>query len=167
MPKPPETVSRLPSFNTLIIPRRIPELPSTDMRDPLHIIRGNEIVRQNNIDVPVSGIIQEGFIVDVDHVNRMAQDLQGPMGQRSPITLRAREDSGEVVYDIVDGFHRSQSFAALGWPQARANVFYNLPDVLFYDARIKDTTVKSVSWARIAEWVTDQWKETPWAKGGY
>lgn len=143
-----------------------PELPYTDTRTHLQILRSNELVRRNNIDILVPHIIQEGFIVDQEHVAEMREDLQGPTGQRGPVQLRAREIDGKEVFEIIDGFHRIEAMGQMGWEKVRANVFYNMPDQVFYDARIKDTTVKSVAWPRIAEWVTKQWIESDWGKQG-
>ena len=60
--------------------------------------------------INVDGLILEASLVEPSHVEDLAASMKGKRGQLQPIAVRARlNEDGEIVYDIIDGFHRSHA----------------------------------------------------------
>lgn len=128
----------------------------------------------NNIEISrletiaTSRIIVEDSLIDLTHASDLAASMNGKRGQISPITARARfNDKGEIVYDIIDGFHRTEAKRLNGDPEINAKVVYGCSDEELYDLRILASgSVRAVQFARVAKWITSSYETTPWAKMG-
>jgi len=118
--------------------------------------------------VSVEDVVLEGCIVDEEHIDNLARLMEGPRGQISPVTLRARDiGNGKIHYDIIDGFHRIPALLKIGRPLVEAVVVYGCPDEEMYDLRVvAANSVKSVQFARVASWMKASFAQTEWAKKG-
>ncbi|HVZ58547.1 MAG TPA: hypothetical protein VG935_02240, partial [Patescibacteria group bacterium] len=118
--------------------------------------------------ISITSIVPEDVIVDEDNVKRISKSLKGELGQLSRLSVRARidEETGEVVYDIIDGFHRHSAMQANGAEFADADVRYGMTDKQVYDARVDATTSKAVASSRQILWAERSWAETKWGQQG-
>jgi hypothetical protein len=73
-------------------------------------------------------------------------------------------DQNRVVYDIVDGFHRSSSLRKLEIKIAAARVTYGMSDEELYDQRVAAATTQSVKFARVISDMQKSYQESVWAK---
>lgn len=88
-------------------------------------------------------------------------------GQITPIGVRAREDNGRVLYDPFDGYHRGAGKKRRGEKDIRATVVYGCSDEELFDLRIlAASSVRSVQYPRMAEWITRSFATTVWADKG-
>lgn len=135
------------------------ELPET----PLDLARKGERVQRVEV-IPLIQVLTESAIVDVGHAQDLGASMASVRGQLVPILVRARESEGGVVYDVIDGFHRTEGKKRQGDLTIQANVVYGCSDEEMYDLRIlAANSVKSVQFARLAEWMHSSFAQTPWA----
>jgi hypothetical protein len=98
--------------------------------------------------------------------------MRGKRGQLSPLTVRARLEGDRIVYDIIDGFHRSAALQVIAKEDgkdifAKAVVVYGCSDEELFDLRILAVnSVKSVSFSRLVEWMQGAFSKTKWAEKG-
>lgn len=117
--------------------------------------------------VPLKSVLTEKALVDPFHAQELGASMKKRRGQISPIVTRARLDGGDVVYDVIDGFHRTTGRKQNGDPDIKSNVLYGCDDDEMTDLRIlAASSVKSVQFPRVAQWITDSWGSTEWAKKG-
>jgi len=134
----------------------------------LELIRSGERGKRDET-IPLARVSTELSIVDDSHAEELGNSMTliGGWGQLSSIVVRAREEDGEVYYDIIDGFHRAEGARRRGMENIEARVTYGCDDAEMYDLRIlAASSVKSVQYARIAEWMTRAFELTPWRKKG-
>ena len=133
---------------------------------PLEIIRSEKKVRRIET-IPVEKIIQDTAIIDDFHATQLGESMAGEDGQMSPIAVWAREKNGEVVYEVIDGFHRTEAMSRIGQKTIEAVVKYGITTEKLYTLRIlAANSVKSVKFSRLALWMEKAYEETPWkAKG--
>ncbi len=118
--------------------------------------------------IPLERVLTEEAIVDDSHASELGQSMMQKRGQLTPILARARLDErGEVVYDVIDGFHRTEGKKKNGDEKISATVVYGCTDEEMYDLRIlAASSVRSVQFPRIAQWITDSFASTRWAAQG-
>ncbi|OGK29291.1 hypothetical protein A3D08_03840 [Candidatus Roizmanbacteria bacterium RIFCSPHIGHO2_02_FULL_43_11] len=118
--------------------------------------------------IPLASVLTEQSLVDDEHARDLGNSMLGRRGQLSPIVVRARfDESGRIVYDIVDGFHRSNGAKGTGKDDIEANVMYHCSDEEMYDLRIlAASSVRSVQFPRLVEWMTRSFQTTLWAQQG-
>lgn len=118
--------------------------------------------------IPLSSISTEHALIDEVHAAELGNSMKQRRGQISSIAVRARlTDAGRISYDVIDGFHRAEGKKRIGESTIKANVLYGCTDEEMYDLRIlAASSVKSVQFPRIAEWITKSWETTSWAKRG-
>src|SRR3989344_615843 len=144
-----------------------PGMPNFDSLSALDLIdRGIETERVET--VPLDQILTEEGIVDYDHVDELGASMKQKRGQITPIVVRPRiDEAGLLVYDIIDGFHRSEARMLNGDKTIMATVIYGCSDEEMYDLRIlAASSVRSVQFARIAKWITLSWSKTVWFQSG-
>lgn len=140
--------------------------PAPEGFSPLEIIR-NEIETERIEDIPLSAVVTDYAIVDTNHANELGRSISKRRGQLSPILVRAREEDGKVVYDVMDGFHRAEGMRNIGAETIKATVVYGCSDEEMFDLRIlAASSVKAVQYARMADWMTKAFETTEWAKKG-
>lgn len=133
---------------------------------PYDILRAG-IEAQRLEVIPISNILAEEGLIDPYHARELGESMKQKRGQISPVTVRARFDGMNVVYDIIDGFHRTEAGRMNGNQEIDANVLYGCSDQELYDLRIlAASSVESVQFARMALWITSAFALTPWAKKG-
>jgi len=142
--------------------------PTDEMLLPQQLIE-QEISTERLEEVPVSSLVIEGSLVDPGHVRELAESMSGERGQISPLTVRARSnEQGIIVYDIIDGYHRANALKELEriWERpimAACTVVYGCNDEELYDLRVlAASSVSSVKFARMAEWMTNAFKVASW-----
>ena len=146
-----------------ILDRPIPDVISRNLID-----RGE---RRSLIGtIPLSRVITDHSLIDEHHVQELANSMKtSDRGQISPTTVRARIDaeSDEVVFDVVDGFHRTEALRRNGSDTVRVSSMYSCSDEELYDLRILAAqSVQSVQYARVATWMRLAFDNTPWAAKG-
>jgi hypothetical protein len=89
--------------------------------------------------------------------------------QLVPVLVRARLDGdNEIVYDYIDGLHRLWGLSILAWNEAGAEVMYGCSDEKMYDLRvISASSVPSIQYARVAQWVQSSFSTSVWADKGF
>jgi hypothetical protein len=139
-------------------------LPIESMSPAEIIARRIECVRLETI--PLSQINIENALVDPSHADELGASMRQKRGQITPIAVRARldDDSKGIAYDVIDGFHRVAGKKRMGDETViDATVVYNCPDSELYDLRIlAASSVRSVQFPRLFEWITRSWETTPW-----
>ncbi len=142
-----------------------------DRRTPLEILRSLELLKngegakRENIAIALGDVIVDYSLVDDTHAEELKDSMADKWGQTSSITVRARELDGRVVYDIIDGFHRTEAKRRMGAETIKANVLYGVTDEELFDLRIvAANSVRSVQFPRIAEWISRSYSQTEWAK---
>src|SRR3990167_10179741 len=144
-----------------------PGMPNFDSLSALDLIdRGIETERVET--VPLDQILTEEGIVDYDHVDELGVSMKQKRGQITPIVVRPRiDEAGLLVYDIIDGFHRSEARMLNGDKTILATVIYGCSDEEMYDLRIlAASSVRSVQFPRIAQWIFSSYEITPFAEKG-
>lgn len=134
---------------------------------PTDLLRNG--IETERLEVIRIGQIQtEHALVDELHAQELGASMRLKRGQLTPITVRARlAERRGVVYDVIDGFHRTEGKRQNGEPDINATVVYGCPDEEMYDLRIlAASSVRSVQFARIAQWITSSYATTPWADKG-
>lgn len=142
--------------------------------------------------VPVFDIITEDSVIDKAHAKELADSIvYSGKGQTTGMSYRGRFEAGRVVYDVIDGYHRSYgqriafetlqakfldpnaelSPAELDFlkkgHQTYGTVFYNLSDQSLYGQRIlAANSVKAIQFPRIVEWIQKLYALSPWANTG-
>lgn len=140
--------------------------PDYSRLSPLELLRNN-IEAKRFERIPIAKINSEAAIVEASHADDLGDSMSQKRGQITPIAVRAREEEGEIVYDIIDGFHRTEGKRRRGETEIDATVVYGCPDDELYDLRIlAASSVRSVQFARTADWIRKSWDTTPWAKQG-
>lgn len=144
------------------------ETSQVDTRPAVEIIRAGEKLERFEI-IPLTNIISETPVIDPVHASELAVDMAQGRGQLLPILVRVREDekTGDLEYDVADGFHRTAGLKAAEQPTIKAVVMYGCSDAELIDKRIiSANSVKSVKFGRIALWMNDGYNLTPWADQG-
>ncbi|MDO8498759.1 MAG: ParB N-terminal domain-containing protein [bacterium] len=134
-----------------------------------HAIEIGGKIKRFQEQIPIADIFMEDAVVDTKHANDMAKSMKGEWGQLSDIAVRARSAEGtdQIIFEIIDGFHRTQAKKDDGEETIRGTVAYNCTDGEFWDLRIiAANSVKQVQIARLADWVKKAWALTPWAAKG-
>ena len=119
--------------------------------------------------VPVELIDQTEVPVDDGHVqdlvvSMLTEEAKGTMnGQLTPVLLA--QVIGKERLSIIDGFHRSAATERRGSPTVYGTIMPPMSEDEVMDLRILTATShKSVSFARMYEWVSNSWTKTPWAE---
>jgi|GEM_PF-3155579 len=131
-------------------------------------------IREGLVDayVDLSRIRSEIAAVDEEHVQELSilfddeinKSKSNKTGQLLPVLLG--DVPGEPQLLIADGFHRTESLRRRGAVAVYASIRPNLPLGDLIDLRILATSSQqSVQFARIATWIDDAWKVSPWANG--
>jgi hypothetical protein len=145
-------------------PRRETDNSFSSARDLL--MSGERTKRQE--EIPVDLIVTENSLIDLQHVESLADSMMGDRKQISPVTLAARLESGQLVYHIIDGFHRTEGKKMI---QRKTNerqsvlavVLYGCKDEELFDLRVlAANSVKSIKFARMAEWMKQSFLATRW-----
>jgi hypothetical protein len=130
----------------------------------------NGIEAKRTEKISVSGLLLEESIVDDDHVEKLKMSMRGKRGQISPITVRARiGEGGDVVYDIIDGFHRGAALKSMAEEDGieayvDAVVVYGCSDEELFDLRVLAVnSVRSVSFARLSSWMQGSFDKSEWS----
>lgn len=127
-----------------------------------------EIRMERQEEIPVDLIVQESALIDPQHAQNLAESMMGNRKQISPTTVRARLDSERVVYDNIDGFHRTEGKRIIeqliNEPQSlKTIVLYGCGDEELFDLRVlAASSVKSIKFARMAEWMKRSFFSTHW-----
>lgn len=132
---------------------------------PKEIIdRGLRVKRDEEIDI--DSIVTDVSIVDQEHASELGDSIKNSgRGQLLQIGVRARLSKGKVVYDVFDGFHRTEGMRANGLQKINAKVVYGCSDQELIDLRIlAASSITSVQYPRLGVWITDAFAQTPWAK---
>lgn len=120
--------------------------------------------------VPLPQVITDHSVIDEHHVEELAHSMAtSDRGQISPTTVRARIDdsTNEVVFDVVDGFHRTEALRQNGAETVKVSAMYSCPDEELFDLRILAAqSVQSVQFARVATWMKLAFNSTVWAEKG-
>lgn len=118
--------------------------------------------------IPLGRVLTEHALVDPSHANELGASMQQKRGQLTPITVRARlEEKSGVVYDVIDGFHRTEGKKRTGEADINATVVYGCTDEEMFDLRIlAASSVRTVQFARVAQWINMSYANTVWAKKG-
>jgi len=87
----------------------------------LELIRSGERGKRDET-IPLARVSTELSIVDDSHAEELGNSMTliGGWGQLSSIVVRAREEDGEVYYDIIDGFHRAEGARRRGMENIEA-----------------------------------------------
>lgn len=127
-----------------------------------------EVKCERQEEIPVDLIVQESALIDPDHAQNLAESMMGDRKQISPTTVRARLDGNQVIYDVIDGFHRSEGKRIIeqitSEPQTmKTIVLYGCSDEELFDLRVlAASSVKSIKFARMAEWMKRSFLSTQW-----
>lgn len=117
--------------------------------------------------IPLESVLTENAIIDDAHAEELGKSMLGKRGQITPIAVRVRLSEGIPIYDVIDGFHRAEGRKKNGLQDVKANVIYGCPDEEMFDLRIlAASSVRSVQFARVVEWITKSWETTEWSKKG-
>jgi hypothetical protein len=121
-------------------------------------------------DIPVSRLRLDRSISDDVHRDQLAKSLLKGRGQISSISVRCTIDErGEIVYDVIDGFHRGGAVKVLSELVGRdvylmADVSYHMSDEELADYRIlAANSVRSISFARRIIWMHDAFQASEWS----
>jgi len=142
---------------------------SIELMSPVEIIT-QRIECKRSERIPLNDVITENALIDPSHADELGASMKQKRGQISPIAVRARlsgDDGNNVYYDIIDGFHRAEGKKRSGDIEIDATVIYGCSDQELYDLRIlAASSVRSVQFARIVEWISRSWETTSWSKEG-
>ncbi|MCX6817212.1 MAG: hypothetical protein NTZ93_05085 [Candidatus Beckwithbacteria bacterium] len=126
------------------------------------------IVTERQERIPVDLIVQENALIDFQHAQNLAESMMGPRKQISPITVRARLANSLAVYDIIDGFHRREGVSIIEQLTNELQIMntitlYGCGDEELFDLRVlAASSVKSIKFARMAEWMKRSFFSTQW-----
>jgi hypothetical protein len=143
-------------------------------RDHVNMLSPRELIR-NGIEterletIPLANVLTEEALIDDSHAVELGASMKQKRGQITPIAVRPRIDAmgGGIVYDVIDGFHRSAGKKINGDRDINATVIYGCSDEEMFDLRIlAASSVRSVQFARLTQWMTKSFDTTPWAKKG-
>jgi hypothetical protein len=129
---------------------------------------GIETVRFGEV-VPLEKVLTDASIIDVTHARELGHSMSQRRGQLSPIVVRARVDTttNNIIYDVIDGFHRTEGKRLNGDTEINATVVYGCSDEELFDLRIlAASSVRSIQFARVAQWIASAYASTPWRKKG-
>ena len=159
----PESPAPAPTQNRL----QASERQDFSHLSPLELIRSGERTERAET-LQLSTVITDYSLVDENHAQELGESMSLDRGQISPIVVRPRMNEGnEVVYDVIDGFHRTEGQRKRGADSIKAIVVYGCSDEEMYDLRIlAASSVKSVQFPRIAEWITRSYEQTKWKGKG-
>lgn len=132
-----------------------------------HDLLKNDIETKRKEVIPVENILTEESLIDHSHAKYLGESMKGKRHQTDNIVVRARILDGEIVYDVIDGFHRVEGKRITGEKDIKAKVLYGCSDEKMFDLRVLSaSSVKSIQFARIAHWITETYELTPWASKG-
>ncbi len=144
----------------------IREQSNYSSRSPQELIRA-KIETERLETIPLAHVKTEHALVDESHAKDLGNSMKQKRGQISPIVVRARMEDNEVVYDVIDGFHRTEGKKLNGDENINATVVYNCSDEEMFDLRIlAASSVRSVQYPRIAQWISRSFDQTPWKEKG-
>ncbi len=149
-------------------PREALAKPDISAFSPKDIIRAGVETERLEV-IPLNRILTDSSLIDVVHADELGNSMREKRGQITPIAVRARinDKDGEITYDIIDGFHRTAGKKGNGDTAINATVIYGCSEEEMYDLRIlAASSVRSVQFARIAEWITSSFAITQWAAKG-
>ncbi len=155
------------------ISERVParELPPSDARTCRDILLTEERAKRDR-RIPLPHISMDEAIYSGPRAKFLGQNIIGE-GQRMRVYLRARLEENTVVYDVIDGFHRTGGLIEANRldtdhaldNKINATVEYGMSDEELYDQRILALNPDaSVNFARIAKWMDMAYRLTPFAK---
>ncbi len=136
---------------------------------PREIVLSEERVKLSET-IRIDQIVPEFDLIDDVHADELGANMQlDDDGQLSRIVVRARFDEqgsrGRIVYDVIDGFHRTEGKRRTGDEEIDAEVLYGRSDEELFDQRIlAASSVRAVQFPRIAEWVSKSYASTKFAK---
>lgn len=114
--------------------------------------------------VPLANVLLEPELTDPRHASTLGRSLVDK-GQAVPTAYRAKLEDDVVVYDIIDGFHRSQGAIDEGKDDIESMVHYGLSDEDLVDLRVHAIgSIKSVQFARVATWVQASYRTTDFSE---
>lgn len=148
----------------------------TDTRSPADLLRrsSEEKVIRRDETILLANVDRSEAIVSSSHAKAIAKDIK-EKGQNAPIIVRARfveplKKESPIIYDIIDGYHRAAKDEDIDEDPDKtieATVFYGMSDQEMYHQRlIAVHSVKSVSFARLAKWVTQIYESTTFHQKG-
>jgi len=145
-----------PDQYSYLTPIQLEQLAETESKK---IIR-DEIILIDLVD-------REESIIDDNHARQLSESF-GQYGQMSPILACPYiNEEGILRYRIADGFHRTEGRILSGETTVRATCAYGFLNEEVYDLRIlAASSVKSVQFPRIAEWITKSYASSPFAVKG-
>ncbi len=113
--------------------------------------------------VPLESILLHSGTFDPARAKLLQNDMK-EKGQISPIIVRARlSGQNELVYDLIDGYHRTHAKINEGAEIICATVWYGLSDEEMFDERMLAVdSVRSVQVPRLARWMKEVFLYTPW-----
>lgn len=134
---------------------------------PIDLLR-NRIETERLETIPLVRVLTEEALVDSSHANELGASMKQKRGQLTPITVRARlDEKSGIIYDVIDGFHRTEGKKRTGEADINATVVYGCSDEEMFDLRIlAASSVKTVQFARVAQWINKSYDTTPWAQKG-
>lgn len=147
---------------------RLPQADSVGMLSPRELIR-NGVETERLETISLGRVLTEEALIDESHAAELGASMKQKRGQITPIAVRARigERDGGIIYDVIDGFHRSAGKKINGEKEINATVIYGCSDEEMFDLRIlAASSVRSVQFARLTQWMTSSFDTTPWAKKG-
>lgn len=145
-----------------------PKRPDLTMLSPFDILKSEERAEREEI-ISLPSVLTDYALVDSSHAEELGNSMQSERGQLTPILVRARlkDNEDKIVYDVIDGFHRTEGRRSKGEETIRATVLYGCNDEELYDLRIlAASSVQSVQYPRLAEWMTRSFNTTGWAASG-
>jgi flagellar motility protein MotE (MotC chaperone) len=113
-------------------------------------------------------IVLEEELIDHHRIDVLKKSMQGRRGQIDPVTLRARLADEQVIYDIINGYHRTPAIMAINQENEvqrplKTTVLYGCSDEEMYDLRvIAADNVKSIKFPRMAKWMTLSFQSRKW-----
>lgn len=118
--------------------------------------------------IPLERTVTDFSLVDDQHAENIGASMAEERGQTTPILVRVRiDEEDEIKYDIIDGFHRRDGARRQNQPTIKATVLYDCSDDEMYNRRIlAASSVQSVQFPRIAEWMRRSFETTEWSKKG-
>ncbi len=132
---------------------------------------GESLIKEER--VPVDEIRKEEVINEA-HALAMGQTIMhGQWGQTQPLLICAflSADGTKLVRDTLDGYHRLHGIEIvckrddIKPPLIKTNTMFGLTRAEILEQKIMAATaIKSIKFARIANWMQEVWGETPWVE---
>jgi len=143
--------------------------------DTFQTLTPKELVEQNvrikkNETIKLDHIFLDKDIIDEDHAIELGKSINKDQtkdgrGQLVPILVRAVIDNDEIFYDVIDGFHRTYGSIKENLKEIDAIVVYGCSEQELFDLRIlAANSVKSVQFARLAQWINSSFETTEFSK---